>query len=137
MHTYNLGFISDSDIFQHVKNTVEQYRVAIDLAEFNQNLIDPIKLTFDAKVYGKSFEDIIESESVRQIDKSNTNQIGYFHQKLFNYAGNGWEVPSAGFDIVNKDRHIRHFLMIGSSRGIFHHNTDKLETQSLLIWRQQ
>ena len=106
MHTYNLGFISDSDIFQHVKNTVEQYRVAIDLAEFNQNLIDPIKLTFDAKVYGKSFEDIIESESVRQIDKSNTNQIGYFHQKLFNYAGNGWEVPSAGFDIVNKDRHI-------------------------------
>ena len=106
MSEYNLGFISDTDIFDHVKNTVEQYRVAIDLSDFNYNLIDPIKLTFDAKVYGKSFEDIIESESIRQIDKSNTNQIGYFHQKLFNYAGNGWRVPESGFDIVNEERHI-------------------------------
>ena len=104
MSEYNLGFISDTDIFDHVKNTVEQYRVAIDLSDFNYNLIDPIKLTFDAKVYGKSFEDIIESESIRQIDKSNTNQIGYFHQKLFNYAGNGWRVPESGFDIVNEEK---------------------------------
>ena len=106
MSNYNLGFISDSDIFQHVKDTVKQYRIAIDLSEFNQNLVDPIKLTFDSKVYGKSFSDIIEAESIRQIDKSNTNQIGYFHQKLFNYAGNGWEVPASGFDVINEDRHI-------------------------------
>lgn len=106
MRQYNLGFISDIDIFQHVKNTVEQYRIAIDLEEFNQNVIDPIKLTFDSKVYGKTLEEIIESEAIRQIDKSNTNQIGYFHQKLFNFAGNGWIVPSAGFDVVNENRHI-------------------------------
>lgn len=106
MHNYNLGFISDLDIFRHVKDTVEQYRLAIDLEEFNRNLIDPIKLTFDSKVYGKSFEDIVEAETIRQIDKSNTNQIGYFHQKLFNYAGNGWSVPAAGFDVVNEERHI-------------------------------
>ena len=106
MRQYNLGFISDNDIFQHVKNTVEQYRIAIDLEEFNQNLVDPIKLTFDSKVYGKSLEDIIESEAIRQIDKSNTNQIGYFHQKLFNYARRGWIVPSTGFDVINEDKHI-------------------------------
>ena len=53
---YNLGFISDEQIYEHVKNTVERYSDVIDLNKFNSNLIDPIKLTFDAKVYGKSFE---------------------------------------------------------------------------------
>jgi len=80
---YNLGFISNRDLFDHVKNTVEKYRFQIDLKKFNKNLIDPVKLTFDSKVYGKSLEDIIESEIIRQMDKSNTNYIGYFHQNIF------------------------------------------------------
>lgn len=106
MQQYNLGFISDALIYRHVKETVLLYKTFIDLKEFNSNLIDPIKLTFDAKVYGKSFEDIIESECVRQIDKANTNHIGYFHQNLFNYAGNGWRVPVKVFDVVNDKRKI-------------------------------
>ena len=106
MRQYNLGFISDASIYRHVKNTVLLYKNFIDLREFNSNLIDPIKLTFDAKVYGKSFEEIIESECVRQIDKSNTNHIGYFHQNLFNYAGNGWRVPERVFDVANDERKI-------------------------------
>ncbi|MBO5627746.1 MAG: Eco47II family restriction endonuclease [Aeriscardovia sp.] len=106
MQQYNLGFISDALIYRHVKKTVLLYKTFIDLKEFNSNLIDPIKLTFDAKVYGKSFEDIIESECVRQIDKANTNHIGYFHQNLFNYAGNGWRVPVKVFDVVNDERKI-------------------------------
>ena len=106
MAHYNLGFISDNDIFEHVKNTVLKYRTFMDLKYFNQNVIDPIKLTFDAKVYGKTFEEIIEAECIRQIDKANTNHIGYFHQNLFTYAGHGWEVPTAGFDVVNNERHI-------------------------------
>ncbi len=103
---YNLGFISDSDIFNHVQTIVKLYRTRINLKEFNKNLIDPIKLTFDAKVYGKSFEDIIESECIRQIDKANTNHIGYFHQNIFKYAGNGWYVPKKGFDVANDKLHI-------------------------------
>ena len=87
-----------------------QYRRSINLKEFNKNLIDPIKLTFDAKIYGQSIEETIMSECIRQIDKSNNNCIGYFHQYLFKYAGNGWIVPEngkhGGFDIVNDDRHI-------------------------------
>lgn len=106
MSNYNLGFVSDEVIYNHVKDTVLKYQRRIDLDKFNSNLIDPIKLTFDAKVYGKSFEEIIETECVRQIDKSNTNHIGYFHQNLFKYAGNGWEVPPHGFDIVNEERKI-------------------------------
>lgn len=48
---YNLGFITDEDIYEHVK-------------------------------------------------------IGYFHQNLFRYAGNGWVVPPTGFDIENDNLHI-------------------------------
>lgn len=106
MRNYHLDFISDDIIYKHVKDTVQQYRTCIVLNEFNQNLIDPIKLTFDAKVYGMSFDDLIESECVRQIDKTNTNKIGYFHQNLFKYAGNGWDVPAHGFDVINESRHI-------------------------------
>lgn len=106
MRNYNLGFISNKIIYNHVKDTVLLYKDYIDLNEFNSNIIDPIKLTFDSKIYGKTFNQIIESECIRQIDKANTNHIGYFHQNLFKYAGNGWEVPQKGFDVINKDLHI-------------------------------
>lgn len=106
MTRYGLDFISDDDIFRHVKETVELYRTQINLKEFNKNIIDPIKLTFDSKVYGRSIEEIIEAECIRQIDKTNTNHIGYFHQNLFRYAGNGWEVPETGFDVINNELHI-------------------------------
>lgn len=110
MKDYNLGFISNDDIFNHVRNTAMQYRRSINLKEFNKNLIDPIKLTFDAKIYGQSIEETIMSECIRQIDKSNNNCIGYFHQYLFKYARNGWIVPEngehGGFDIVNDNLHI-------------------------------
>lgn len=103
---YNLGFVSDDNIFNHVAQTVATYRFNIDLRQFNKNLVDPIKLTFDSRVYGKSLEELIESECIRQVDKSNENTIGYFHQKLFNYIGNGWVVPLAGFDVENVQRNI-------------------------------
>ena len=106
MHNYNLGFISDKDIYEHVKLTVESYRREITLHQFNENIVDPIKLTFDSKVYGKTIQQAIEDECFRQIDKSNSNRIGYFHQNLFRYAGNGWVVPKHGFDVENDELHI-------------------------------
>lgn len=59
-HNYNLGFISNEDIYQHVKLTVESYRREITLEQFNDNIVDPIKLTFDSKVYGKTLRQAIE-----------------------------------------------------------------------------
>jgi hypothetical protein len=105
MRNYGLNFISDNNLFNHTKITVEKYRFQIDLNEFNKNLIDPIKLTFDSKVYGKSIKDVIENEIIRQMDKSNTNHIGYFHQNIFNYIGKEWVVPDSGYDIVNTEKH--------------------------------
>lgn len=110
MSQYNLGFISDESLFLHVKDTVNQYRKTINLKEFNENIIDPIKLTFDSKIYGQTIKETIQSECLRQIDKTNNNRIGYFHQNIFKFAGKGWEVPingtHGGFDVINSELNI-------------------------------
>lgn len=105
MKNYGLSFISNEDLYNHTKKTVDKYRFQVDLAKFNKNLIDPIKLTFDSKVYGRDIQSVIENEIVRQMDKSNNNHIGYFHQNIFNYIGDGWSVPANGYDIVNVSEH--------------------------------
>ena len=57
MQRYNLGFISDKDIYKHVRATVMQYRRSINIKEFNKNIIDPIKLTIDSKIYNQTIEE--------------------------------------------------------------------------------
>jgi Eco47II restriction endonuclease len=103
---YHLDFISDKNIFEHVEKTVKKYRFNINLKKFRSNLIDPIKLTFDSKVYKKEIEYVLESEVNRQIDKSNTNHIGYFHQNIFGFIGNGWAIPKKGYDVTNEEKNI-------------------------------
>lgn len=99
---WNIDFISRDDFKKHVVATIKSYEgnlTSFDLARFNKNLIDPIKLTFDKLVYSSSWEDIIKNEIYRQRDKSNTNSIGFFHQNIFKYI-KGCEVPKAGFDVI-------------------------------------
>jgi DNA (cytosine-5)-methyltransferase 1 len=106
---YGLNFISNENLFFHIKDTIEKYSFNMNLKKFNSNLIDPIKLTFDAKIYGKSIEEIINAEIVRQLDKSNSNHIGYFQQNFFKYIyhkdskKSKWIVPKEGFDIENRE----------------------------------
>mgnify|MGYP003306562120 CR=1 FL=1 len=71
-------------------------------AKFNDNIIDPIKMVFDSKVYRKSFEEVIKDELVRQRDKTNSNAIGYFHQNMFAYFS-GCEVPQVGWDVIYRN----------------------------------
>jgi hypothetical protein len=106
MRDYNLTYIDNITLYNHIKDTVQKYRFSVDLKQFNKNLIDPIKLTFDSKVYNKTMKELIDGEIIRQIDKSNTNHIGYFHQNMFNHIGDGWVVPNSGYDIVNEEEKI-------------------------------
>ncbi len=75
------NYISDEDIFNQVKETVMRYSTSIDLAAFNKNIIDP----FDAKAYGRTIDEVIASESMRQIGKSNNNHIGFDYQNFNHY----------------------------------------------------
>ncbi|MBN2654086.1 MAG: Eco47II family restriction endonuclease [Nitrospirae bacterium] len=133
--SYNLKFISDNDLYDHVKNTAEQYRFKIDLSDFNSNLVDAIKLTFDSKVYDKSISEVVESEVIRQLDKSNTNHIGYFHQNIFKYLGdNQWTVPQQGYDIVNLSKNI--FVEMKNKHNTMNSSSSKntyLRMQSTII----
>ncbi len=106
MRKYGLSFISDVDLYNHVAKSVAEYSFNVNLDSFNHNLVDPIKLTFDSIVYNQTISETIENEVIRQLDKTNSNTIGYFHQNIFKYFGNGWSVPSSGYDIVNLEQKI-------------------------------
>lgn len=106
---WTLSFISEEDFTKHIKATIEKYGEKLksfDLKRFNKNLIDPVKLIFDKTVYGSSWEQIVNSEIFRQRDKSNNNDIGYFHQRIFNYI-NKCRVPDngdeGGWDVIYED----------------------------------
>lgn len=103
---WNLTFISEEDFTAHVRATIEKYGKKLksfDLKRFNKNIIDPIKLIFDKTVYQSSWEEIVSNEIFRQRDKSNNNDIGYFHQRIFQYIA-GCRVPSngeeGGWDVI-------------------------------------
>lgn len=101
---YDLTFISDEDLFNHVEETFLKYASEIDESKFHDNKIDPIKLTFDAKVYGINQHNVVEAETSRQIDKTNSNHIGMFNQNFFDYI-EGWRSLGTGngMDVINDD----------------------------------
>lgn len=97
-----LDFISEQNFREHVRNTIRHYGeklASYDLERFNSNIIDPIKLIFDKTVYRYTWEEIITNEIFRQRDKSNNNDIGYFHQRIFQYI-KGCTVPRSGWDVI-------------------------------------
>lgn len=106
---WDIDFIEKEDFKKHVANTIAQYGKKLEsysVKEFNRNTVDPIKMIFDKAVYGEDWETIISSEIFRQRDKSNTNEIGYFHQRLFDYIKN-CRVPDngkeGGWDVIFED----------------------------------
>ena len=102
---WNLKFISEEELVKHVKFTILKYGEKLesyDLKKFNSNLIDPIKLIFDKTVYRSSWEEIVKNEIFRPRDKSNNNDIGYFHQNIFSYF-DGCEVPNSGWDVIYRN----------------------------------
>ena len=83
---WKLKFISQENFVKHVKATIDKYGEKLesfDIKRFNKNIIDPIKLIFDKTVYQSTWEEMVGNEIFRQRDKSNNNDIGYFHQTIF------------------------------------------------------
>lgn len=103
---WGLSFISEEDFINHVKATIDKYGEKLesfDIGRFNKNIIDPIKMIFDKTVYQSSWEEIVSNEIFRQRDKSNNNDIGYFHQRIFQYIAD-CHVPDngkeGGWDVI-------------------------------------
>ena len=97
-----IDFISEEHFRRHVADTINKYGEKLqpfDIQRFNKNIVDPVKLIFDKTVYRTSWEQIIGNEIFRQRDKSNNNDIGYFHQRIFNFIDN-CSVPDHGWDVI-------------------------------------
>lgn len=100
-----LTFITEEQFLEHVQATIGKYGEKLnsfDLKRFNKNIVDPIKLIFDKTVYRVSWDEIVSNEIFRQRDKSNNNDIGYFHQRIFQYIEN-CEVPANGWDVIYRN----------------------------------
>ena len=101
-----VNFISDKHLLTCVENLHKSYLKAknnISKKSFYTNKVDTIKLTFDAKFNGINEDDLIQSEILRQIDKSINNYIGTFHEQILGGV-KGFEVGNlSGFDINASD----------------------------------
>lgn len=103
---WNLSFITEEDFTNHVKATIDKYGEKLesfDIVRFNKNIIDPIKMIFDKTVYQSTWGEIVSNEIFRQRDKANNNDIGYFHQGIFQYIAD-CHVPNngkeGGWDVI-------------------------------------
>ncbi|MCB0691615.1 MAG: Eco47II family restriction endonuclease [Saprospiraceae bacterium] len=97
-----VDFIPDAHLIQCISNLYSSYikaKAKITKSKFFKNKIDIFKLTFDAKFNDVDEISIINSEILRQIDKSINNSIGTFHEQILGGI-DGFEIGNlSGFDI--------------------------------------
>lgn len=101
-----VDFIADEHLLTCISNLHNAYLKAknnITKKNLYSNKVDTIKLTFDAKFNDIDEEKLIQSEILRQIDKSINNSIGTFHEQIL--AGiKGYEAGNlSGYDIKATD----------------------------------
>lgn len=101
-----VSFISDEHLLNCIENLHRSYLKAkenISKKSLYANKVDTIKLTFDSKFNNINESALIQSEVLRQIDKSINNSIGTFHEQILGGI-KGYEVGKlSGFDIRAKD----------------------------------
>ncbi|MFN0116935.1 MAG: Eco47II family restriction endonuclease [Elusimicrobiota bacterium] len=101
-----VDFVSDEHLFSCISSLHKAYLKAknnVTKKSFYDNKVDTIKLTFDAEFNAIDEERLVQSEILRQIDKSINNSIGTFHEQILGGI-EGFEVGKlSGFDIKAKD----------------------------------
>ena len=104
-----LPFISNENLYKHVKDVLDVAQHASDLAIKNlySNVVDPFSAIFDALRQEITLIDWIEQETARQMQKTMQNALGNFHQAVIG-SMNEWENLSVGHvvDVCNKKRKI-------------------------------
>ena len=101
-----VDFISDEHLLVCIATLHKSYLKAknnITKKNFYANKVDTFKLTFDASFNNIDEESLIQTEILRQIDKSINNSIGTFHEQILGGI-EGFEVGKlSGFDIKASD----------------------------------
>lgn len=101
-----VDYISDEHLLNCIANLHKSYLKAknnITKKNFYSNKVDTIKLTFDAQFNDINHQSLIQSEILRQIDKSTNNSIGTFHEQILGGI-KGFEIGNlSGYDIKSTD----------------------------------
>ncbi|MCG7377932.1 Eco47II family restriction endonuclease [Paenibacillus sp. ACRSA] len=85
MQNKYVSFITDEDLLECVGFLYEKYREALkekDIKDFFHNRIDPVKFLFDSTILNIDMKKYLENELLRQTDKTISNAIGTFQEKL-------------------------------------------------------
>lgn len=101
-----VNFITDKHLLACIGNLHNSYLKAknnITKKNFYSNKVDTIKLTFDSKFNDIDEENLIQSEILRQIDKSINNSIGTFHEQILGGIKGFEEGNLSGYDIKATD----------------------------------
>jgi hypothetical protein len=101
-----VDFVSDDHLMHCIKGLHLAYLKAkknLSKRNFYSNKVDTIKMTFDAKFNVVDEENLVQSEILRQIDKSINNSIGTFHEQVLGGI-RGFEAGNlSGYDIKAKN----------------------------------
>lgn len=100
-----VDFIEDSDFLDCVGFLIHSYDNAlqgITFDKFFKNRIDTFKMSFDKVIYNYQEQNWVAAELQRQVEKTVTNDVGKFHEKLIgsvrgytNYAvGNSYDIAA-------------------------------------------
>lgn len=127
-----VSFITDDHLLDCIGNLHKAYLRAknnVTKKSFYTNKVDTIKLTFDSKFNDINEEDLIQSEILRQIDKSTNNSIGTFHEQVLGGI-EGYEVGKlSGFDIKATDNTL--FADIKNKHNTMNSNSEEALFQKL------
>jgi Eco47II restriction endonuclease len=106
MNNKYLSFVSDDHLFECIRNLHRSYSKAksdITKQKFYANKIDSIKFIFDSKFNNLNEISLIQTEILRQIDKSINNSIGTFHEQILGGVSGYERGQNSGFDIKATD----------------------------------
>jgi hypothetical protein len=101
-----VNFISDEHLLNCIRNLHNSYLKAknnISKNNFYSNKVDTFKLTFDSNFNEIEEDKLIQTEILRQIDKSINNSIGTFHEEILGGITGFEKGNLSGFDIKSSD----------------------------------
>ncbi len=90
-------------------------------------------MIFDKTVYNATWDEIISNEIFRQRDKANNNDIGYFHQRIFQYIDkcrvpdNGKE---GGWDVIYENPNSIEIPSVGTVSRVYVEMKNKHNTMN-------
>ena len=129
-----LSFISDENLLKCISelhNTYEQCQRTFTTADFYKNKVDPIKFQFDMVFNEINDSDYIKAAITRQVDKTISNAIGAFHQRLLGCIDglNDLGVGN-GCDLVNDQRTI--FAELKNKHNTMNSSSSEATIQKLI-----